>query len=109
MPYRSWTSSVAAGDTYEPLSGWQHEYMPVRAMVKILHNATAVGMVVTITSGSETLVEEGPVGAGGTAGVLPPENTVEPIMDEVMPGDRLKVRYRNTTGGAVTVNGSLRF
>jgi len=105
MPSFPFTAAVLTGTTYLPLDGWQYEYLPFPARVEIGMNATAVGMVATVTSGSDTLMEEAPVQAGGTAGVIPsPLNT--PFMsDDAAAGDRLKIRARNTTGGTITVNG----
>ena len=107
MPNLTWTSSVGAGATYQPLTGWQYEYVPVGGIIGILHDATAVGVVATITSGSDTLQERAPVPAGGTAGVIPSQFDVPLISDEVAAGDRLKVLYENTSGGAITVNGMI--
>jgi len=105
MPSFPFTAAVLTGATYLPLDGWQYEYLPFPARVEIGLNATAVGMVATVTSGSDTLMEEAPIQAGGTAGVIPsPLNT--PFMsDDAAAGDRLKIRCRNTTGGTITVNG----
>ena len=105
MPSLVWTQSIAAGAIYRPLDGWQYEYAPIGGAIKILHNATAVGIVATITSGSDTLQERSPVSAGGTAGVVPSDQTVPPVVDMIAAGDRLKIQYENTTGGAVTVTG----
>jgi hypothetical protein len=105
MPSLVWTQSIAAGASFLPLSGWQYEYVPAGGAIRILHRATAVGVRVTITSGSDTLQERSPVPAGGTAGVTPPEFAVPPIDDEVAASDRLKISYENPTGGAVTVDG----
>jgi hypothetical protein len=105
MPSFPFTQSVAAGATYLPLDGWQYEYLPFPAMVEILLNATAVGIVATVTSGADTLMEEAPVQAGGTAGVIPSPLNAAALQDAAAAGDRLKIRVRNTTGGAVTVNG----
>ena len=109
MPNLTWTSSVAAGATYQPLTGWQYEYIPVGGGIEILHDASAVGVVATITSGSDTLQERAPVPAGGTAGVIPSAFDVPAIMDAVAAGDRLKILYENTTGGAITVNGVIKY
>jgi len=105
MPAFRFTSSVAAGATYFPLDNWQYQYAPYKALIEIFDNATAVGMVLVVTTGSDTVMEECPVSAGGTAGVLPARLNSEPITDKVDPGDLIKLKYRNTTGGAVTVNG----
>lgn len=109
MPSLTWSQSVAGGATYRPLDGWQYEYVPAGGRIEILHRATAVGMVATITSGSDTLQERSPVPAGGTAGVTPSGFDVPAIMDLVAAGDRLKILYENTTGGAVTVDGTINY
>ncbi len=105
MPNLTWSQSVALGATFRPLDGWQYEYVPLGGAIEILHRATAVGMVATITSGSDTLQERSPVPAGGTAGVIPSVFDVPAVMDEVAGGDRLKILYENTTGGAINVEG----
>jgi len=105
MPRLTFTQSVAAGATYQPLLGWQYEYLPFPAVVEILINATATGVVATVSSGSDQLMEESPVQAGGTAGVMPSKLNVDPLTDAAAAGDRMKIQARNTTGGAITVNG----
>jgi len=109
MPKFSWIQSIAGGATFEPLAGWQYERMPYAAVVKILDSATAVGLVETVTSGSDTLLDESPVPVYGATGVLPSENNVEPLVDQVEAGDKIRVRYRNTTAGAIEAHGSIRF
>jgi hypothetical protein len=109
MPSFVWTQSVAAGATYRPLDGWQYEYVPQGGRIEILHRATAVGMRVTITSGSDTLQERSPVPAGGTSGVTPSANDVPLISDLVAGGDRLKINYENPTGGAIIVDGIINY
>lgn len=105
MPTLAWSQSIAAGAVFLPLSGWQYEYVPLGGRIQILQRATAIGVRCTITSGSDTLQERSPVSAGGTAGVTPSAQDVPVIGDLVAAGDRLKIMYENTTGGAVTVDG----
>lgn len=105
MPSLIFTQSVAAAATFRPLDGWQYEYLPWPAEVQVLSRATAVDVVNTFTSGSETIVEESPTQAGGTTGVTPsPLNT--PVQGwQGAAGDRLKLSYRNTSGAAIVVDG----
>jgi len=105
VPSFIYSQSIAAGATFNPLAGWQFEYVPWPAGVGVLSRAAAVGIVNTFTSGSETIVEESPVQAGGTAGVTPAALTTTPQGWQAAAGDRLKLNYRNTTGGAVVVDG----
>lgn len=107
MPSFSWSQSIAAGATFNPISGWNYEFVPRPGVVKYIHRATAVGLVATITSGSDELLQEAPVPAGGTAGQTPSEFAVPAITDGVQAGDRQQVRYRNPTAGAITVDGSI--
>lgn len=107
MPKLSWNQSIAGGATFEPLTGWQYEYAPAPGGITILHRATGVGVVTTVTTGSDTLQERSPVSAGGTAGVIPSILDTPPLEDLVAGGDRLKIFYDNTTGGALTVSGQI--
>lgn len=107
MPNLVWVQAILAGATFEPLNGWQYEYVPFGGAIKINHDAAAVAVVATITSGSDTLQERSPVPAGGTAGVIPSDLDTPPIMDEVAAGDRLKILYENTSGGTISVQGQI--
>jgi len=105
MPSFTFSQDVLAGATFQPLTGWQYEYLPWPAEVTVLARSEGIGQVNTYTSGSETIVEESPVQAGGTIGVIPsPLNT--PVQGWLAAaGDRLKLTYRNTTGGALFIDG----
>lgn len=103
----TWSTSVAAGATLDPIdaAGWQYRYLPYPAVIELIDDATAVGMVRGVTFGSDTIVQESPLSAGGTAGVIPSRFAREPVTEKAVQGDLLRVVYRNTTAGAVTVNG----
>jgi len=105
MPSFTFTTLVLAGTIFRPLDGWQYQYLPWPAEVSVLARATAVGMVNTYTSGSETIVEESPVQAGGTLGVIPSSLNTPVQGWHAAAGDLLKLSYRNTTGGDVTIDG----
>ncbi len=105
MPRFTFSTLMVANGTIRPLDGWQYEYLPWPAEVQVLARSTLVGVVNTYTSGSETIVEESPVQAGGTIGVIPSSlNT--PIQGWYgAAGDRLKLSYRETAGTAPTIDG----
>jgi hypothetical protein len=106
MPRLAFSTSVAAGATYRPLQGWTYEYLPWRALVRLLAWTTAVGVVCQANSGSEQLQPECPIDIGaGAAGNLPTTFEVDPLVFMAPGGDRLDLAIRNTTGGALNVMG----
>jgi len=111
MPKLSWTESIAANATFLPISaaGWQYEYVPSGGIISILQRAVATGVVVTVTTGSETLQERSPVSGGGTAGEIPSGFDVPALVDEVAQGDRIKISYENTTGAAINIDGEIEY
>jgi len=67
---------------------------------------SAVGVVMNLTTGPESIVQaESPVGIGFAAGTLPARLNMEPIVDNVPKGQEIVLTLRNTTGGTLTVNG----
>jgi len=111
MPKLSWSFDIPAGATFLPISvnGWQYEYVPVGGIISILQRAEATGVLVTVTTGSETLQERSPVSAGGTEGVMPSALDVPALVDEVAMGDRIKISYENTTVAAIFIDGEIEF
>lgn len=106
MPQFNFSQSIAAGGTALPLSTWQFRFPPKPSLLELMVNATATGVVLNLTTGAESIVQaESPVAAGGTAGVLPARLSTEPIVDKVEPGEEIVLTLRNTTAGAITVNG----
>lgn len=85
--------------------GWQYEFLPWPARVKVMVRATDVNERMTVYSGSETIQEKSPVQGGGTAGVTPSELNTPPIEWFAAAGDRLKLVIDNTTAGTPTVDG----
>jgi len=102
MAQLTWSFPVPVGAIFRPLDGWQYERVPFGGSIEILHRAILVDMVVTITSGAETLQERSPVPAGGTAGLIPSAFDVPTISDEVAAFDLLKILYDN---GNAAING----
>lgn len=106
MPYFPFSQSIAAAATALPLSTWSYRFPPKLSLFELMLNATATGIVMNLTTGAESIVQaDSPVSAGGTAGVLPARLSTEPIVDMVNPGEELVLSLRNTTAGALTVNG----
>jgi len=105
MPRKVWTQSILAGAVYNPLDGWDYEFAPWPGRLEMVHRASAVGLLSTVVSGSDRLQEEDPVPAGGTSGVTPTPFDSPALVDDFAARDRLKVSYRNPTGGTIVIDG----
>lgn len=57
----------------------------------------AAGMLATVQSGSDVLMEQSPISRAARVPIVPDDITVE---DVAMPGDRLKIALQNNTGAA---------
>jgi hypothetical protein len=101
MPVIMRETIIAAGAVNENLlSGSAFEFARQNSLVSIGLNQSATGGFATINSGADVVAEEFP----------PPIATVFPVIPDGMyfsdvaaAGDRLVIRYRNPTGGALTV------
>lgn len=100
-----WSQSIAAGATFNPLTDWQYETPQFQGMIEVFSRATAVGLVETISSAGDTLKQEAPVQAGGTAGTTPSRLNTEAVVGRALSGQKIRIGYRNPTGGAITVDG----
>jgi hypothetical protein len=99
--------AILAGATDTPVSamGWQFEFLPWPANVKVGLKTTAVGVTVAMFSGSQTIQETSTVSVGGAAGVPPNELNIPFTYFAAAAGDRLKIVLVNTTAGTLTVDG----
>jgi predicted dienelactone hydrolase len=99
--------SVAAGASESLLKDTNLEFVQQNSMIEIALATTAVGVVSTVTSGSDVLMEESPVFvlAAGVAPKYPDDYT---LTDVAAAGERLVIKARNTTGGALTVTAAVR-
>lgn len=102
-----WSQSIAAGATFNPLRDWDYETPDGNGVVQVFERATAVGLLSAVKAAGESIKQEGPVQAGGTAGVLPAFNTTTPWEGTVRKGQKLSVAYRNPTAGAIVVDGQI--
>jgi len=106
MPQFIFSQALTANQLgFNPLSGWQYEYLPWPAQVLLLVRATTVGTRITIFSGSETIRERTPIQGGGTAGVTPSELNTPADSWQSAAGDRLKLVIDEVLAGTPTVDG----
>ena len=106
MPQFTFSQTLVANQLgFNPLAGWQYEYLPWPASVLVLVRSTDTAERLTIYSGSETIQERSPVQGGGTIGVTPTEFTTPPVSFMAAGGDRLKFVIDNTGAGTPTVDG----
>ena len=106
MPSFPFSQALTANQLgFNPLLGWQYEFLPWPARIMVLVRATDVNERLTVYSGSETIQERSPVQGGGTAGVTPSELNTTPIVWNGAARDRLKLVIDNTTAGTPTVDG----
>ena len=94
MPSFPFSEAVGAGAVYRPLANWHYERVPAGGVVKLLHATTAIGVVCTFNSGSDTLLQRSQISAASAgAGQTPSEFDVPAIVDEVAAGDKLDLEY----------------
>lgn len=108
MPMFQFSQALTANQKgYNPLQGWQYEYVPYPAYVRVGTRTTGAAGNVTeqVFSGSNNIKQKSPMQVGGTAGVTPsPLNT--PFLEFVaMPGDRISLSIDENAGATPTVDG----
>jgi len=100
MPTIQKETSVAAGAVNDNLlSGSAFEYARSNAIVSLGVVGSATGCFVTIQSGPDIVLEESPPAVLTTMPTVPDQMYYNFAANA---GDRLVVRFRNPTGGAVT-------
>lgn len=103
MPVMTFRTVMTANGTATPLSGSQYEFLPFDARIEIAITASVVSQVVaTVYSGTDLLMEEGPV-SFGTLGQAPKYPDDFMLVDDALAGDRLKINLREFAGGTPTV------
>jgi hypothetical protein len=108
MPALPFSQALTASQRgYNPVSGWQYEYLPYPCVVKLLTRTTgAAGTVLmTVYSGSQTIQERAPMQVGGTAGVTPSDLNTPALTFIAAAGDRLKLSIDETAAATPTVDG----
>lgn len=93
-------TSVAAGAVNDNLfSGSAFEYVRNPGVVSIACVASATGGFITIQAGPTLILEESPPTVKTSMPTVPDDFIYQ---SAVLPGDRLVLRARNPTGGALT-------
>jgi hypothetical protein len=102
MPTFQRSVSVPANGTVENLlTGSQYEFAPYNAACEFAILSSAPGIVCDITTGSDVVAESLDVNPANRFPLLPDDFIAQ---DVVAAGERIKVRARNTTAAAITVN-----
>jgi len=101
MPVIQKEVSVGANATVDNLiSGSSFEFLRRNSIVSMGIVGSATGLVASIQSGSDIVLEEAPLLVKTTMPTVPDDMYYN---DAGVAGDRLVLRIRNTTAGALTV------
>lgn len=103
MPRLNFSQALVANTPVDVLSSWQYQYIPAGGLLNVCVRSTTSTSKYTLSTGSETLAEQQPVPAGGTAGQTPTPFNSPVLSERVAAGDRLKLLLVDT--GAATVDG----
>lgn len=101
MPVIQKEIALAANEVNDNiLSGSSFEFLRGNSVVSIGMVGSATGLVANIQSGSDIVLEESPLLVKTTMPTIPDDMYYN---DVGVAGDRLVIRVRNTTAGALTV------
>lgn len=99
MPMIQRKIALAANGAASALQDDQFEILPYNSLVEIALLADAAGVLATVYSGQDLLMDEGPVPIG-TVIKFPDDYHLQ---DVAAVAERLKIRLRDTSGAARTV------
>lgn len=95
------STSIAGGATVNVLAGQQYEIVPFNCVVEFGITAAAAGLLATIFSATDLLMQSSPP-APTAAFPVYPDNFV--ATDVATKGDRLQISVNNPTGGSIVIN-----
>lgn len=105
MPMIMVEIAVAAGAVNANLvAGSAFEFARTRQVVSMGWLQSATGGFMTLQGGADIIAEEFSVPIATRYPIIPDEMYFTDLMEQ---GDRLVARYRNPTGGALTVRGAV--
>lgn len=100
MPMIQVTGSVAANSTNDNvITGSQFEYLPYNATLEFGLVGSAAGLLADAYSGQDVLCESMAISTQNRYPIYPDDYV---LSDVAAAGERVKVRVRNSTGGALT-------
>lgn len=101
MPLIQNSVAIAAGAQNDNLlAGSQWEFLPFDASLAFALNGSATGLLADVYSGQDVLAENMALNALNRIPINPDDFL---LTDVAMGGERIKIRVRNPTAGALTV------
>ena len=101
MPLIQQSVSIAAGSVNDNLiQGSQFEFLPYDSALRFALNGSATGLVADVYSGQDVLAEQLTVNTLNRVPINPDDFLLSDVAGQ---GERIKIRVRNTTAGALTV------
>lgn len=100
MPLVLVEESVPAGEVLDLFQNSIYRYLPFNASINIGINAAATGLVATVLTGSDTLLQESPLPIATAYPKVPDEMYLQDVARQ---GELVTAKVRNTTAGALTV------
>lgn len=101
MPLIQQSFSIAANAVNDNLlAGSQFEFLPYNASLRFALNGSATGLVADVYSGQDVLAEQMLVNTLNRVPINPDDFL---LTDVARGGERIKMRVRNLTGGALTI------
>lgn len=92
--------SVAANTTVSTVcSGKMAEFITEPSVITLYGTASAVGLMMTLIVGSEVVIEDQEVNAQNRMPLIPDDYVAQ---GGGFQGDRIVLKYRNSTAGAIT-------
>lgn len=100
MPVMQDSISVAANSvSTNQVAGLLHEFLQAPSAVRLYCTGSAAGLRATLLIGGRSVIEDVTINAQNRTPVIPDDFLVE---DGGFQGERLILKFRNTTAGALT-------
>lgn len=94
------TQSIAANTTIaNVIAGKSKEFVTEPSLVTVSATGSAAGLMITLIIGEEIVIDDQDVGPGNRFPIVPDDVLAQ---GGAFPGDRIVVRMRNRTAGALT-------